>query len=87
VHVETAAGATLDGVTVDNKSATIEVDDVTSPALAKLTLKGDTAITGGILSIGIAGMLEVSTDFGATLTGVDVENSGAIEVDGGALLP
>jgi fibronectin-binding autotransporter adhesin len=86
VHVETAAGAVLDGVTVDNKSATIAVDDVNSPAPAKLTLKGGTAITGGILSIGIAGMLEVSTDFGATLTGVDVENSGAIEVDGGALL-
>jgi hypothetical protein len=88
VHVETAAGAVLDGVTVDNTSAlaTIAVDDATSPAPAKLTLKGGTAITGGILSIGIAGMLEVSTDFGATLTGVDVENSGAIEVDGGSLL-
>jgi VCBS repeat-containing protein len=88
VHIETAAGATLDGVTVDDEpvSATIQIDAATSPAPAKLTLKGGTAITGGVLSVGIAGILEVSTNFGAALSGVDVENAGTVDVDAGSVL-
>jgi VCBS repeat-containing protein len=51
-----------------------------------LMLADGTCISGGTLSIGIAGTLEVSTDFGATLSGVCVENSGAIQVDADSVL-
>jgi len=51
-----------------------------------LILADGTCISGGTLSIGIAGTLEVSTDFGATLSGVCVENSGAIQVDADSML-
>ncbi len=80
VHVETAAGATFDGVTVNNASGTIAVDTSNAPP-AKLMLDDGTTIAGGTLAIGIAGTLEVSTKFGATLSGVDVGNSGGILVD------
>ena len=51
-----------------------------------LMLADGTCISGGTLSIGIAGTLEVSTEFGATLSGVCVENSGAIQVDADSVL-
>jgi fibronectin-binding autotransporter adhesin len=85
VQIETSAGATLDGVTVDNTSGTIAVDTDQSPP-AKLTLDDGTTITKGTLTIGIAGTLEVSTGFGATLSGVSVDSSGKIQVDGGSAL-
>jgi fibronectin-binding autotransporter adhesin len=83
VHVETAAGATFDQVDVDNTHGTIQIDSakLPSPPPAKLTIKDGTKILGGALTIGIAGTLEVSTNFGATLSGVDVGNSGDILVD------
>jgi len=88
VHIETEAGATFDGVTIDNTKGTIEVDDAESPSPppAKLTLVDGTKMMGGTLAIGIAGTLEVSTQFGATLSGVTVDNYGAIQVDAGSLL-
>jgi len=85
VHVETAAGATFDRVSVDNSLGTIAVDTNQSPP-AKLTLDDGTKITNGTLTIGIAGTLEVSTDFGATLSGVSVDNSGSIQVDACSVL-
>jgi fibronectin-binding autotransporter adhesin len=85
VHVETAAGAVLDGVTVDNASGTIAVDTADSPP-AKLTLEDGTTITSGTLSIGAAGTLEVSSESGATLSGVSVDNSGIVQVDQGSAL-
>jgi fibronectin-binding autotransporter adhesin len=85
VHVETSAGATLDGVAVDNTLGTIAVDTDQSPP-ARLTLDHGTTITKGTLTIGIAGTLEVSTEFGATLSGVTVDSSGNIQVDGGSAL-
>jgi fibronectin-binding autotransporter adhesin len=88
VHVETAVGATLDQVDVDNADGTIQIDDdkLPSPPPAKLTVKDGTKIVGGALTIGIAGTLEVSAYFGATLSGVDVGNSGDILVDEGSTL-
>jgi fibronectin-binding autotransporter adhesin len=85
VHVETSTGATLDHVAVDNTSGAIVVDTDQSPP-AKLTLDDGTTITKGTLTIGIAGTLEVSTTFGATLSGVSVDDSGKIQVDGGSVL-
>jgi fibronectin-binding autotransporter adhesin len=88
IFVETAAGATFDDVDVDNTSGKIKVDeDVTpSPPPGKLMLDNGTTITNGMLTIGLAGTLEVSTDFGATLLAVDVENSGLVQVDAGSTL-
>jgi fibronectin-binding autotransporter adhesin len=86
IHVETAAGATLEGVAVYNQDATIQIDDGQSPAPSTLKVGNGTAITGGTLAIGIAGMLEVSTNFGATLSSVDVDNDGVIQVDPGSVL-
>jgi fibronectin-binding autotransporter adhesin len=88
VHIETEAGATFDGVTVDNTNGFIEVDaaDSPTPSPAKLTLVDDTKMTGGTLTVGIAGTLEVSTALGASLYGVTVGNYGAIQVDAGSLL-
>src|SRR5262249_16797657 len=88
IHVETVAGATFDDVNVDNTGGTIQVDSdkQAEPSPASLFVKDGTIITDGTLSIGIAGTLEVSTACGATLSGVDVENCGAIQIDTDSLL-
>ncbi len=80
-------GATLDGVNVDNTSGTIYVDAETpTPALATLKLKDGTTISNGTLTIGIVGILEISTSLGATLSGVNAGDSGTIQVDAGSML-
>jgi VCBS repeat-containing protein len=84
VYVETSAGATFDGVRVDNDHGTIHVDFAEQSAT--LILDNGTSVTGGHLDIGGAGTLEVSTAAGATLSGVTVENSGFVQVDEGAIL-
>jgi fibronectin-binding autotransporter adhesin len=88
IHVESLAGATFDGVDVDNAGGAILVDDIETPSSppAKLTLDGGTTLANGTLTIGIAGTLEVSTDFGATLSGVIIDNSGLVEVDKSSVL-
>jgi VCBS repeat-containing protein len=53
---------------------------------SNLALKNGTEILGGLLTIGIAGVLEISTSLGASLSGVDVDNSGVVEIDSGSLL-
>jgi fibronectin-binding autotransporter adhesin len=57
-----------------------------SNATSNLALKNGTEILGGLLTIGITGILEISTALGASLSGVDVDNSGLIEIDSGSLL-
>ena len=85
----TGHGATLDGVKVTDNGA-IDVNSNASGAI--LTLDDDTTITGagtGTLTIGAQGELDVETGsdgsgHGATLDGVKVTDSGAIDVDSNA---
>ncbi|HLG80644.1 MAG TPA: FecR domain-containing protein [Bradyrhizobium sp.] len=85
VHVETSAGATFDGVSVDNAKGTIQVDFESTPPVT-LQLDDGTTITGGMLAIGKVGKLDVSTEGGATLSGMTVDNSNLIKVDAGSQL-
>jgi VCBS repeat-containing protein len=87
VHVETALATTFDNVDIDNgRSGVIVVDDAgQAPVPSTLILDGHTSITGGSLSIGIAGTLDVAGS-DVTLSGVHVQNSGAFSVDPSALL-
>jgi VCBS repeat-containing protein len=86
VKIETALGATLDGVTVGNGPGLIEVDTVGLPVATKLIVDDGTTITGGTLAIGTAGTFEVKSALGATLDGVSVGDSGVIQVDAGSNL-
>jgi FecR protein len=81
-----ASGATLDGVSVENSSGIIQVDDFLSPDASTLVLDNGTTITGGTVTIGPVGTLEVVTALGATLDGVSVSNSGTVQVDEGSVL-
>ena len=86
IHVETDATTTLDHVDVDNSSGVITVDEEgEKPVPSTLVLDGRTIISGGTVIVGIAGTLEIA-GFGATLSGVHVENSGIFTVDDHALL-
>jgi hypothetical protein len=85
VYIETSTGATFDGVRVDNTDGTIQVDFGPTPQVT-LQLDDGAAITGGTLDIGKVGELDVSTEGGATLSGVTVDNSGHVQVDEGAVL-
>jgi fibronectin-binding autotransporter adhesin len=87
VQIEFAAGATLDGVHVNNGAGTIQIDTVSFDG--KLIVDDGTTITGGSLTIGSLGLFEVKTGPtgpGATLDGVTVGNSGVVQVDTGAVL-
>jgi len=87
VQIESAAGATLDGVHVNNGAGTIQIDTVSFDG--KLIVDDGTTITGGNLTIGSLGLFEVKTGPtgpGATLDGVTVGNSGVVQVDTGAVL-
>ncbi len=83
VIIDTAAGATLDGVNVDNTLGTIQVDTFSFDG--KLVVDDGTTITGGTMSIGSLGIFEVETG-GATLKDVSVDNSGVVQVDAGSAL-
>ncbi|CAL74818.1 Conserved hypothetical protein; putative VBCS domain repeats [Bradyrhizobium sp. ORS 278] len=86
VHVETADATTFDSVTIDNAGGQIIIDDEgDTPVPSTLVLEGDTSLTGGALSIGIVGTLEISGD-GVTLSDMHVYNSGVFTVDVDALL-
>jgi hypothetical protein len=86
VKIETAAGATLDGVTVKNGSGIIQVDEAALSFQGTLVVEDGTTITGGTLTIGSLGLFEVQTSLGATLDGVKVGNSGVVQVDAGSVL-
>ena len=78
LDIESSAGATLDSVTVTVTSGgIIEVD---LAAAATLTLDGGTSVTGGTLTIGGSGTLDILGNAGATLDNVDVNNANAIDV-------
>jgi fibronectin-binding autotransporter adhesin len=91
VYVEASSGATFNGVSVDNSGGTIHVDtDVgpPPPPTATLILDDGTTISGGKLTIGSLGVLDVETGPtalstgtpDATLDGVTVANGGNIDV-------
>ena len=83
----TTSGATLDGVTVTGTNATlsvaastIEVGTTTTTGTV-LTLDDGTTITNGNLIIDAGNTLDIESAGGATLDGVNVTNSGTIQVD------
>src|SRR5260370_22840547 len=86
IKIEAAAGATLDGVDVENGSGVIQVDEILSPDASTLVVDDGTTITGGTVAIGSVGTFEVTSALGATLDGVSVGNSGLVQVDAGSRL-
>ena len=74
------SSATLDGVSVANTGANIDVG-VTSAAT--LLIDGNSSITGGELTIGAAGVLNSAGT--TSFTGVDITNNGTLEVASGTL--
>ena len=81
LDVEDGPGATLNGVTVTNSGATIEVGVTTTGAT--LTLEDGTKVTGGTLTIGSGSTLDIekgASGPGATLDGVSVTDNGVIDV-------
>jgi hypothetical protein len=78
LYVETSAGATLDGVNViDNGNIQVDLD-----LSATLTVDNGTSITGGTLSIGVFGTVDVENgeNGGATFHGVNVSDNGALDI-------
>jgi VCBS repeat-containing protein len=81
IHIETDAATTFDHVDVDNGGGVIIVDEEgTQPVPSKLVLDVRTVISGGKMTVGLVGTLEIA-GFGATLSGVHVDNSGIFTVD------
>ena len=86
----TTSGATLDGVNVTGANATlsvaastIEVGTTTTTGTV-LTLDDGTTITNGNLIVDSGNTLDIESSQGARLDGVNVTNSGTIQVDGAA---
>ncbi|MEI9926186.1 MAG: FecR domain-containing protein [Bradyrhizobium sp.] len=81
LDIESTGGATLDGVTVSGGGA-INVDGEVggppppTPIPATLKLQGGTSITGGTLTNGSVGTVDVESTGGATLDGVNVTGTG-----------
>ncbi|MGJ4950875.1 Npun_F0296 family exosortase-dependent surface protein [Bradyrhizobium sp. HKCCYLS20291] len=81
VHVETKTVTTFDGVNIDNDGGVIIIDDAgDAPVPSTLMLDGNTILTGGTLSVGIVGTLEIAGG-DVTLAGMHVENLGTFIVD------
>ena len=75
LHIETASGAQLDGVAVSG-GGTIVVDDAVGAGT--LLLDDGASITGGTLTIGAVGTVDVET--GVALHGVHVGNGHVIDI-------
>ncbi|MBV8926270.1 MAG: hypothetical protein JOZ74_12965, partial [Bradyrhizobium sp.] len=91
VKIETdGTTSTFDGVDVSNDgaSAGIQIDAGLTPPPQPTTLMLDdgTNVTGGTITVGSSGILEVSTAQGATLSGVSVDNFDLVKVDAGSTL-
>jgi fibronectin-binding autotransporter adhesin len=87
VHVESDAATTFDNVDVDNgpAGAIVVDDDGDTPVPSTLVLGGDTTITGGTISVGVVGTLEVH-GITVALSDTHVDNAGTFTVDAGAIL-
>ena len=81
LDIESSAGATLDGVNVVN-NGTINVDCGDDTPTVPLTLVNGTTISGGVLSVGNKGLLDIESTSGATFDGAtaDVSKHGNIEI-------
>ncbi|SDP50916.1 Ig-like domain-containing protein [Afipia sp. GAS231] len=82
VDVETASGATFDGVTV-TAFATADTIEVGQNSASTLLLKDGTSMAGGTLVLGAAGgsgKVDVESAAGATLDGVTVGASNALSI-------
>jgi len=81
LDIEATTGATLDGVNVVNYGI-INVDCGDETPTVTLMLDHGTTITGGMLSIGNVGVLDIETNAGAVFDGVDVDVSkyGHVEI-------
>jgi hypothetical protein len=77
--VESHAGATLDGVDVENHG-TIQIDSCEDQTVVPLILNNGTSITGGTLDVGSKGMLDIESQSGATLDGVTVNVDGCGQI-------
>ncbi len=83
-QVDDGTTLTLDDVTVAGGSIT---DNGTIDIRGTVTLESGVAVNGGVLSIAGGATLDIEnsvTGAGATLNGVDVLNSGTIQVDAGS---
>ncbi|WP_407157926.1 VCBS domain-containing protein [Bradyrhizobium sp. STM 3557] len=100
-EIDVVGDSTLDGSAVDGGAIMIGGpawqdgggDDVRTVALFEgeqvpvtLTLKNGVVVTDGDLAIGPYSILDVATAGGATLSGVNVTNCGAIDVDAKSVL-
>ncbi len=87
LDIESAGGATLDGVTVSGTNgdapSTIEIGFHTISG-SILTLLDGTSITYGDMTIAAKSTLDIESAGGATLNDVVVTNAGTIRVDGEA---
>ncbi len=83
LDVESAGGATLDGVKVtgtgDDSPSLINIGVLTQSG-STLTLQDGASIANGFMTIGFDSVLDVETVGGATLDGVAVTSFGTIEI-------
>ena len=89
LDIESASGAVLDGVSVDNSTGSIEVDGSIQQPASTLTLMGTTAITGGKLTVGAESsksLLDVATGADAKLSSVCVGNFATVQVEDDSML-
>lgn len=86
IHIETDAVTTLDGVEIDNSHGTIIIDDEGDQLQpSTLVLEGGTSVTGGSLTVGLVGTLDVA-GLGASLSQLHVNNYGTFVVEDDAIL-
>jgi len=81
LSVESRSGATLDNVDVES-SGNIKVDPILHSTVP-LTLSGDTSITGGTLTIGSSGTLDLAASAVVTVDAI-LAGSGSINIGSGA---
>ena len=82
LQVDSGATLTLNNVTVTGGAI---IDNGTIDIVGAVTLNSGVAVNGGAISIASGATLDIEnpvTGTGATLNGVDVMNSGTIQVDG-----
>ena len=83
LEIEASTGATLNGVNITG-TGNRQIDDAAASSI--LVLAGGTTMTGGKLTVGSVGALEIGTALGATLNSVSVINYNVIEVLAGSIL-
>jgi FecR protein len=81
LQIETILGAKLDGVAISGGGAiAVDAETTTTTIPGTLFLVDGTQVTGGTLTVGKFGMLDVETARGTTLHGVSVSNGNIIDI-------